>query len=179
MWRYFVASCVVGAASTGSTYNRCSEKVFWLREVWFLGFVLYLNCYCSFMASKCCMAGFVNSWLLQIPEDSLFALITRDWLFLWDPCGSWSGRYIPPTTKSTFNFSSQRGQLTNRFKLDVCSVIRKWWREKPNILEMLISAVVGTEAPWCHLDWFCFQDGCIGLEGNGIGSPCMFIVSLL
>lgn len=31
------------------------------------------------------MAGLVNTWLLQTPEDSLYALIKRVWLFLWDP----------------------------------------------------------------------------------------------
>lgn len=61
----------------------------------------------------------------------------------------------------------------------MCSVISKWLREKQNSLEMLSSAVVGVEALWCHLDCFSFQDGWIGLECNGIGCPCMFILSLL
>lgn len=87
--------------------------------------------------------------------------------------------YILLTTKSTFSFSSHRGQLTSRFKLYVCSVISKWLREKQISLETLSSAVVGVEALWCHLDCFSFQNGWIGLECNGIGSPCIFILSLL
>lgn len=74
------------------------------------------------LALKCCMAGLVNTWLLQTPEDSLFALIKRVWLFLWDPCGSWGGSYRSSRTTATFNFSSCRGQLTSRLKLNVCSV---------------------------------------------------------
>lgn len=51
--------------------------------------------------------------------------------------------------------------------------------KKQKSLEMLSSAVVGVEALWCHLDCFSFHEGRTGLECDGIGSPCMFVVTLL
>lgn len=74
-------------------------------------------------------------------------------LFLYTTYSKVTVSYILPTTKSMFSYSSQRGQLTSRFKLFVCS-ISKWLRENQMRLEMLSSAVAGVEALRCHLDCF-------------------------
>lgn len=90
--------------------------------------VLFLKCHCS------SMSVFTTHWPRNVvwlglqtagfyrEQKSLYLLWSREWIFLWDAHGSWDGTYRPSTATSMFGFSSHRGKLTSRVKLNVCSV---------------------------------------------------------
>lgn len=115
MWRYFVASCMVEATSKRSMCNSCPEKVFWLREIWFGGFVLFYF-WTVIVLSHWYLGSVGLKMLYGQACKQLASADTKRLCLLWLKETDYFFEipvvlgavviYIPPTTKSSFSFSS-------------------------------------------------------------------------